>query len=134
MKSNAWLGKLSITILDSPWTVYFKTDKQYQRLKIKGSRAVTLIQGTHKSIHFNVEATFPGDRVVDHELVHAYVHELMGHDLNFSDNEREEFYCTLFETRGNQLRKKAAPITAQLMKHYRKTKAKSVNKGEDEDE
>lgn len=132
MKSKAYLAKQSITILDSPWVIYFKTDKQYQASCPKGSRAVCLMLGNHKTIHFNCEATHPGDRVVVHELVHAYSKELMGHDLNFNPDEREEFFCTLFETRGKQLMDKARPISKRLAKFAAQLKRSTTPEEEDE--
>lgn len=122
MRNKAWLGKTVVTILDSRWNVFFRDDKQYQKLGIKGSRAACVIAGKNKAIHFNCEATWPGDGVVIHELVHAYSHELMGHDLNLSPEEREEFFCTLFETRGADLLRKAKPISKLLQKYAKKIK------------
>jgi hypothetical protein len=131
MKSKSHLGKQLITILDSPWTVYFKTDKQYKRDCPKGSRAVCMMLGKYKTIHFNCEATHPGDGVVIHELVHAYSHELMGHDINLTPDQREEFFCTLFETRGPALLKLSRPISKKLAKYSRSIK-KPVQEEEDE--
>lgn len=132
--TKAYLGKTVVTILDSKWAVYFHSDKQYQKLGIKGSRAACVVQGRNKAMHFNCAATFPGDGVVTHEFVHAYSHELMGHDLTLSPDEKEEFFCTLFEMRGQELLKKAKPIYALLMKYAKQAARLQPNQEEEDGE
>lgn len=128
-KPKSYLSRTTVTILDNKWTIYFRDANQYKKLGVKGSKAFAFVQGPRREIHFDCSQVHPGDGVVIHELVHAYSRELMGHDLTLTPDEREEFFCTLFETRGKALLEKAAPLTKMLMKH-----AKKLQKHSQEDE
>lgn len=116
--SKSYLGKSRITILDKTWTVFFKDDDQYKKLKIEASRAATVMGDRH--IYFNCACVKSNDKVVIHELVHAYTYELMGHDLAMQPTEFEEFFATLFEKRGEDIIKQSKPLTKQLYKFARK--------------
>jgi hypothetical protein len=126
-----YLGKLHIIICDKKWAVFFHNKKQYEALKIEGSRAVTLTR--NKSIHFNCDDYYVGDNVAVHELVHAYTNELMGHDLNMDQHKFEEFFCTLFEMRGKDILEQGKKLTRHIAKHFKKSDTKSGG-NDDKDE
>lgn len=130
MSRKLYLGRTTLTILDNKWTVFFCDGKQYKKAGgPETSRACTLTGP--KRLLFNCEAVSTNDQVAVHELVHAYASELMGHDLSMNANEREEFFCVLFETRGKDLLRKAAPITRQLMKHAKQLRKYRKEKNDD---
>lgn len=133
-KNKSYLTRTSITICDNAWKVFFKDDKQYRRAAPKGSRA--FCDTSRKEIHFNCSHVVKGDGVVAHELMHAYIAELQGHDLNMSRDVFEEFVCTMMESRALQLLKKAKPLTRILVTHAKRLKAKRIpdNQQEEDDE
>lgn len=132
MKSSSWMGRTTITICDHKWTIYFLDNKQYKKRGPEGSRAYTFAQGPRREIAFDCSRTHPGDGVVIHELVHAYSNELMGHDLEMTSGPREEFFCTLFETRGPAILKQARPLYQMLQRHSKKAQIKPEEEDEDE--
>jgi hypothetical protein len=129
---KAVLGKLSLTICGNQWTAYFLRHREYARLHGEESRAITIAD--HKELHFNCEKLNHKDRVGTHELVHAYADELMGHDLPLDYRLQEEFFAVLFETRGEELIKKAKPLNRQLHKYGKLMERENGEKQEDEED
>jgi hypothetical protein len=135
MMRHQCLAKTNITILDSPWTVYFQASADYERSLGKSgrdSRAVTVTK--LKTMHFNCSVLYPNDNVAVHELVHAYAEEAMLHDLEKSPGQMEEFFCVLFEQRGLAILKQAASVTRTLRKCVKKLKRKQPQTVEEDDE
>ena len=127
--SKNYLAKVVITILDNKWSVYFKNTKQYEASAPEGSRAFCNVR--LRTISFNCEATYPGDGVVAHELMHAYISDLQGRDLNLSS---DQFDCTIMEYRASQLLDKAKPLSRKLQAFSKKLKAKAAITEEDDDD
>lgn len=129
---KSYLSKSSLTILDHTWHVYFQDDKQYRKQGPDGSRAYANIRT--RKVYFNCSlVSGPRDGVVAHELTHAYIAGLMGHDLSLSRDQFEEMACTLMEERAAEILSKARPLTKQLLRHAKRLKGKKAPNTEEED-
>lgn len=131
MKNKACLYKHKIKILDKVWLVEYMNYKQFSKLGINNCRAATFPR--IKKIVFDCSAVWPGDRVAVHELCHAYAAELQVQDLHFDPRGLEEFFCVMFEMRGDDILKQAKPITKRLMHFWKKQKVMLPEQQEDDE-
>lgn len=132
MANRAYLSKTKITILDHTWQIFFQDDPQYKAIAPDESRAYCNVK--HKKIFFNCFHVFgKKDGVVAHELTHAYIAELMGHDLGLSREQFEEMTCTLMEERAAEILSQSRPLTKQLMQHAKRLKRRMAPNTPEED-
>jgi hypothetical protein len=135
--SKANMHKFHMEICGRKWTILIKNEAQYEQLTkkhpdVKGSRAVTFTKP--RQIYFNCSTYHHGDQVARHELVHAFAAEMFHHDLFKTEGQIEEFFCVLFEIRGQEIIDKAIIITKKLARYHKQAKAKGVDKDDETDE
>lgn len=132
--AKAYLQKATITILGNTWHIFYCSTEQYKKLASErgdDSRACTLPR--KKKIIFNCDRIWAGDQVANHELMHAYISELNGHDVPMDRETFEEFICVMMERYVLQLLKKAKPITKKLMSIRKQLKLPPPEEEEYED-
>lgn len=125
------LSKRKISVLGKTWEVKFLSGMAYEKVHGNTSRAVT-ITGL-RQIHFNVNAANYRDNVAVHELVHVYAHEFFFHDIKLGDDLTEEFFCVLFELRGEEILAQARPLTAELNRLAKRLRSKAQEEDSSDD-